>query len=166
MKTALDQHQPGIYDVPRYTISLIKEAASPFHAKTRCQSSEDVYRYFKDICENQDREHLYALFLDTKHVPIGMNHVAMGTLSTTIVHPREVFKCAILLNAACLLIVHNHPSGDPSPSPEDRALTTRIAEAGQLLGIALLDHVVIGNGRYFSFADHGPLTQQAPTYTS
>ncbi|MBX3121117.1 MAG: hypothetical protein KF784_18810 [Fimbriimonadaceae bacterium] len=72
----------------------------------------------------------------------------------------------MLLNAACLVIVHNHPSGDPSPSPEDRALTTRIAEAGQLLGIALLDHVVIGNGRYFSFADHGPLTQHAPTYTS
>ena len=166
MKTALDQHQLGIYDVPRYTISLIKEAASTFHAKNRCQSSEDVYRFLQDIFENQDREHLYALFLDTKHAPIGMNHVAMGTLSTTIVHPREVFKCAILLNAACLVIVHNHPSGDPSPSPEDRALTSRIAEAGQLLGIALLDHVVIGNGRYFSFADHGPLTQQAPTYTS
>ena len=166
MKTALDQHQLGIYDVPRYTISLIKEAASTFHAKTRCQFSEDVYRYFKDICENQDREHLYALFLDTKHVPIGMNHVAMGTLSTTIVHPREVFKCAILLNAACLVIVHNHPSGDPSPSHEDRALTTRIADAGKLLGIALLDHVVIGSGRYFSFADQGALTQHSSTYTS
>ena len=166
MKIALAQHQSGLYDVPRYAISLVKEATSPFHTKTRCHSSDDVYRHFKDICENQDREHLYALFLDTKHAPIGMNHVAMGTLNTTIVHPREVFKCAILLNAACLVIVHNHPSGDPSPSQEDRILTTRIADAGQLLGITLLDHVVIGNGRYFSFADHGLLTQHAPTYTS
>lgn len=166
MKTAIAQDQPRGYKIPRYTISLVKEATSPFHAQTRCQSSEDVYRYFKDICADQDREHLYALFLDTKHAPIGLNHVAMGTLNTTIVHPREVFKCAILLNAACLVIVHNHPSGDPSPSQEDRILTTRIADAGQLLGITLLDHVVIGNGRYFSFADHGLLTQHAPTFTS
>lgn len=158
MKAAIAQDQPRGYEIPRYTISLVKEATSPFHAQTRCQSSEDVYRYFKDICADQDREHLYALFLDTKHAPIGLNHVAMGTLNTTIVHPREVFKCAILLNAACLVIVHNHPSGDPSPSQEDRILTTRIADAGQLLGITLLDHVVIGDEGYYSFADHAMLT--------
>ncbi len=166
MKAAIAQDQPRDYEIPRYTISLVKEATSPFHTQTRCQSSEDVYRYFKDICADQDREHLYALFLDTKHAPIGLNHVSMGTLNTMLVHPREVFKCAVLLNAACLILVHNHPSGDCSPSPEDHVLTTRIADAGKLLGIALLDHVVIGSGRYFSFADQGALTQHSSTYTS
>jgi len=147
------------YAIPRYSISLVKEATSQFLGQSRYHSSEDVYRYFKDLLTGQDREHFYAFCLDTKKAPIGLNHVAMGTLSTVLVHPREVFKCAILLNAACIIITHNHPSGDPTPSPEDRVLTTRIADAGQLLGIPLIDHVVIGDDRYYSFADHGTLTQ-------
>jgi DNA repair protein RadC len=86
---------------------------------------------------------------------IGFNLVAIGTLTSALVHPREVFKAAILANAAAIILVHNHPSGDPEPSAEDRALTSRLKEAGEILGIRILDHVVIGDGRFRSLASEG-----------
>src|SRR5207302_8829691 len=100
-----------------------------------------------------DREVFLALVLDGKNQLLGFNQVSVGSLSAALVHPREVFKAAILANAAAIILVHNHPSGDPEPSPEDRAITGRLKEAGELLGIKVLDHVVIGDGRYVSFAD-------------
>ena len=93
--------------------------------------------------------------LDAKNASIGVNVVSIGSLTLSIVHPREVFKPAILLNACAIIAVHNHPSGDPMPSPEDRTLTTRLREAGDLLGIRLLDHLILGEDRLYSFADHG-----------
>jgi DNA repair protein RadC len=145
------------YTIPRYTIGLIKEPTTHFTPTPHYDSSESVYACLKPILANQDREHMYGLFLDAKHALIGINHIAMGNMTEAFIHPREVFKCAILLNAAALILAHNHPSGDPSPSREDRLLTTRLAEAGTLLGIALLDHLIIGEDRYYSFADHGTL---------
>ncbi len=146
-----------LYPIPRYTIGLIKEPTPHFTPTPHYDSSESVYACLKPILANQDREHMYGLFLDAKHALIGINHIAMGNMTEAFIHPREVFKCAILLNAAALILAHNHPSGDPSPSREDRLLTTRLAEAGTLLGIALLDHLIIGEDRYYSFADHGTL---------
>ena len=93
--------------------------------------------------------------LDAKNVSIGVNIVSIGTLTLSLVHPREVFKPAILLNAWAIIAVHNHPSGDSSPSPENRTLTTRLREAGDLLGIRLLDHLILGDDRHYSFADQG-----------
>jgi DNA repair protein RadC len=145
------------YTIPRYTIGLIKEPTPHLAPIQRYDSSEGVYACLKPILANQDREHMYGLFLDAKHALIGINHIAMGNMTQAFIHPREVFKCAILLNAAALILAHNHPSGDPSPSREDRLLTTRLAEAGTLLGIALLYHLIIGEDRYYSFADHGTL---------
>jgi DNA repair protein RadC len=144
-----------VYTIPRYTIGLIKEPTPHLAPIQRYDSSEGVYACLKPILANQDREHMYGLFLDAKHALIGINHIAMGNMTEAIIHPREVFKCAILLNAAALILAHNHPSGDPTPSVEDRLLTTRLAEAGALLGITLLDHLIIGEDRYYSFADHG-----------
>lgn len=85
----------------------------------------------------------------------------MGSLDASVVHPREVFKAAIVANAAALICAHNHPSGDPEPSREDRAITERLRQAGTLLGIPVLDHIVLGDGttHYFSFADAGLLSQ-------
>jgi len=98
------------------------------------------------------------LLLDQKNQVIGINTVSMGSLTASVVHPRECFKPAILCNAVSLICGHNHPSGDCQPSREDRALTTRLVEAGKLLGIAVLDHIIIGGEeRYFSFADEGLL---------
>lgn len=143
--------------IPRYTIELIREPTSPYTTPQHYESPHQTFAYLKPILEHQDREHMYGVFLDTKHRIIGMHHIAMGSMNQAIIHPREVFKCAILLNAAALVIAHNHPSGDPTPSTDDRLLTKRLADAGAILGITLLDHLVIGDNRFYSFAEHGTL---------
>ena len=100
-----------------------------------------------------------VLMLDQKNRVIGINTVSVGSLTASVVHPRECFKPAILSNAASIILAHNHPSGQPQPSQEDRVLTVRLVTAGKLLGISILDHVIIGDGTssYFSFADEGLL---------
>ena len=98
------------------------------------------------------------ILLTQKNRIIGVNAVSVGSLTASIVHPREVYKGVILSNAASIICGHNHPSGDCQPSREDRALTQRLIEAGKLLGVSVLDHVIIGGeGRFFSFADEGLL---------
>jgi DNA repair protein RadC len=105
-----------------------------------------------------DREHFVVFFVDQKNRVIGVHTVSMGSLTASVVHPREVFKAAILANAAAIVCGHNHPSGDVQPSREDRATTKRLVEAGKLLGIEVLDHIIIGSeGVYFSFADENLL---------
>jgi len=101
------------------------------------------------------REHLYALVLDARNQVRHRRVVSTGTLTESLVHPREVYKEAIRFSAAALVLVHNHPSGDPTPSPEDIATTKRLTEAGKILGIELLDHVVIGDGRWVSLKERG-----------
>ena len=102
-----------------------------------------------------DREHFLVVGLDAKHRVIGLNLVSVGSLSLAIVHPREVFKPLILMNASAWICAHNHPSGDVTPSSEDRVLTKRLREAGELLGITLLDHLILANENSYSFADQG-----------
>jgi DNA repair protein RadC len=115
----------------------------------------DAAVFFRAYHGAVDREHFLVAMLDQKNKVIGINTVSMGSLTASVVHPREVFKPAILSNAAALLCCHNHPSGAPQPSQEDRALTTRLVDVGRLLGIALLDHIILGDGNetYYSFAD-------------
>src|SRR5262249_32765455 len=95
------------------------------------------------------------VLLNAKHRPIGLNTVSVGSLTASIVHGREVFKPAIAGNAAAVILAHNHPSGDPSPSTEDVELTKRLRDAGELLGIRVLDHVIVGDGKHYSFVDAG-----------
>jgi DNA repair protein RadC len=102
-----------------------------------------------------DRELFLTLLLDTKQRLTGVGLVSVGTLDASLVHPREVFKPAVVGNAAAVICVHNHPSGDPTPSREDHEITTRLAEAGRVLGIPLLDHLVIAVDGYTSFKDRG-----------
>jgi DNA repair protein RadC len=97
------------------------------------------------------KEHFLALHLNTRHVVVREELVSVGSLSASIVHPREVFRCAILESAASLILVHNHPSGDPSPSDDDMQITERLAEVGDLVGIPVVDHVVLGDGAFYSF---------------
>ncbi len=103
------------------------------------------------------KEHFYTLMLDTKHRIIREERVAVGSLSESVVHPREVFKNAIRESAAAVIFVHNHPSGNPEPSPQDRMLTTRLCEAGRIVGIQVLDHLIVGRDGYYSFVEHGQL---------
>ena len=97
------------------------------------------------------------LWLSTKHRVIAYHEVSRGTLDATLVHPREVFKAALLANAAAIVLCHNHPSGEPTPSPDDLQLTRRLVGAGALLGVDVLDHVIVGDGRYYSFKESGCL---------
>ncbi len=110
------------------------------------------------IGDDLDREVFGILLVDTRNRVTGLHVVSMGTLNGSLVHPRECFKAAILGNAAGLILFHNHPSGDPTPSREDVGLTQRLFEAGRLLGIEVLDHLVLGDdGRYVSFKEQGLL---------
>ncbi len=144
-----------MYEIPRYTISLVRERSVSVedHVIRGSATARDIVA---PMFAGLDREQCVMLALDAKHKVIGSNVVSVGSLSASVVHPREVFKPAILMNAAALVIAHNHPSGSVEPSPEDHALTHRLVKAGECLGIPLLDHLVLGDeGAFFSFADHG-----------
>ena len=145
-------HRP--YRVPIYRVMLVREANVTL-AQPQIRSSRDAAVVFRQHLGDVDREFFMVAMLDQKNKIIGINTVSMGSLTASVVHPREVFKPAILSNAAALLCCHNHPSGAPQPSQEDRALTKRLVDVGKLLGIALLDHIILGDGSeaYYSFAD-------------
>ena len=143
--------------VPIYRIALVRQGSLPCEEQ-RIRSSQMVSRVLQTYLSDADREHFVVILLDQKHGVIGINTVSVGSLTAGIVILREVFKPAILANAAAIICGHNHPSGDPQPSREDRAITTKLVDAGKLLGIEVLDHVIIGaEGRYFSFGDAGLL---------
>ena len=100
-----------------------------------------------------DREHFRVIYLNTKNYVIAIEKISIGSLSSSIVHPREVFKKAIEKSAAAIILAHNHPSGDPEPSKEDIKVTQRVAEAGKILGIDVLDHIIIGDGKFKSLKE-------------
>ncbi|KQO01339.1 RadC family protein [Paenibacillus sp. Leaf72] len=116
---------------------------------------EDAANYVMDELRHLKKEHFVCLFLNTKNHIIAQETLSMGTLNASLVHPREVFRAAIKCSSASLICVHNHPSGDPTPSAEDIALTKRLVSAGELVGIEVLDHLVIGDGRFISLKEQG-----------
>lgn len=120
-------------------------------------SPKDAAAAFMATLQDEPAEVFAMLCLTTKHRVIAYHEVSRGTLDATLAHPREVFKAALLSNCAAILVAHNHPSGDPTPSADDAALTARLLAAGETLGIPLLDHIIIGDGRYFSFKEAGRL---------
>lgn len=118
---------------------------------------DDVWRLLGPPARTWDREHFLTLILDGKSRVLGLDEVSVGSLTATLVHPREVLKAIILANGASFISVHNHPSGDPTPSPEDLAITKRIRSAAELIGIPLIDHVILGSHRFHSMASAGEL---------
>lgn len=142
---------------PVYESIKISEAAALYLEKTTPLSSSITVADMFGFLRHETKEHFIALHLDSKNRLLCLEIVSVGSLNASIVHPREVYKSALLSSAAAIVFVHNHPSGDPTPSREDIELTSRLKEAGELLGIRLLDHVVIGSGRHYSFADTGLL---------
>lgn len=129
--------------------------ATPLTTGLPIRSSTDVFTAYSPLLRDLRHEVFILVLLDAKHTVIKDLKISTGSLTASLVHPREVFTMAVRESAAAVLCVHNHPSGDPTPSQEDRALTLRLEEAGELLGISVLDHLIIGDGRYVSFADQG-----------
>jgi len=142
------------YRLPRFRVTLVCEETGTRSAAP-VQTSKTAAALLRPCFEGLDREQFLVCGLDAKHHIIGINIVSIGSLTLSIVHPREVFKPLILMNAAAFLCAHNHPSSDPTPSQEDRLLTQRLRQGAELLGITLLDHLVLGEDRYVSFADEG-----------
>ena len=138
------------------SIKMIKEASFLYQTRT-ISSPKDAYEMIKEQLEGLDREQFIIACLNTKNEPTNISVVAVGTLNKAIVHPREVFKTAILSNAASIMAFHNHPSGETTPSQQDIQLTNRLYEAGELLGIKLLDHLIIGDGTFTSLKEKGYL---------
>jgi len=129
--------------------------AVPLSTGTRIASSVDLFRHCHPLLRDLKREIFKVILLDAKNTVIKEATVSEGSLTVSIVHPREAFALAVRESAAGVIFLHNHPSGDPTPSTEDRRLTERLVAAGDVLGIRVLDHMVIGDGRYVSFADEG-----------
>lgn len=123
----------------------------------RIRGPRDIYERCAPMLRDLSQEEFRILLLNTHHHVIRETVVTRGTLDASLVHPREVFRPAIVESAAAIILVHNHPSGDPAPSPDDRAVTTQLAEAGRLLGIPVVDHVIVGDGCYISFVEAGLL---------
>ena len=145
-----------MYRIPRYQVQLVREGSVSVKNK-RIEAPETAIKILQSFLSGTDRENFVVMLLDTKNVVIGINVVSVGSLTSTAAHPREVFKPAILSNANSIIIAHNHPSGDPSPSEEDTKVTNRLVEGGKLLGIEVLDHIIIGDGteRSFSYQSSG-----------
>jgi DNA repair protein RadC len=137
--------------MPNYRISLVKEGEITYEVTgpdIAIQAAKAV------LPPDLDREQFWILLLDTSHHVVGTNCVSIGTINANWVYPREVFKAAILANCESIILAHNHPAGSLKPSSEDIALTRRLVDAGRILGIAVLDHIIIGDGA-FSFQDTG-----------
>ena len=120
-------------------------------------SPGDAAQYFMKILRHETHEKFYVMLLNTKNRIIRVKQISEGSLTSSVVHPRSVFSAAITSNSAAILVAHNHPSGNPYPSTEDRNLTRALEEGCNLLGIPLLDHVVIGDGVWYSFKEHGDI---------
>ncbi|GAB4183028.1 MAG: DNA repair protein RadC [Geothermobacteraceae bacterium] len=139
----------GVFELAR------RFAADPLRPGARYSCSEEVYRHYHERLRDRKKEVFLTLLLDAKNRVLREIQVSEGSLTASIVHPREVFAPVIRESAAAVLFVHNHPSGDPTPSREDIELTRRLRQAGEMMGVRVLDHVIIGNGDYVSFADRG-----------
>ena len=135
--------------VPLVRLTMVKEKELPYGVK-RINEPELVAELAGQILKDADREYLLVISVDARSKPLAVEVVSIGTVNVSLAEPREIFKHSILNNAAGIILVHNHPSGDCEPSREDRRLTKRIEKCGELLGIEMYDHAIIGDG-YYSF---------------
>jgi len=137
------------------TLTIKEEVNHYLQPFTRYTSPEQVFDTFSFL-RRETKEYFFAIHLDGKNRICCVDEVSVGSLNQSVVHPREVFKTALLSSAASLILVHNHPTGDSTPSREDISITSRLKEAGEIIGVKLLDHIIIGDS-YLSFAGQGLL---------
>ncbi len=135
----------------------IREITYTYETRPRIHSPEDVSNIVKPLISDPNKEHFITLYLNTKNGILIQEITSIGSLNANIVHPREVFRTACKVSAAHIIVAHNHPSGDPTPSTEDIELTKKLVEAGKLLGIDVLDHIIIGYDRNYTFRESGAI---------
>lgn len=144
-------------NITYYNLNLVKEKAAriEFGDVTQVKTPRDCYRAFENIfsLSSSPQEKFVMLALDTKNQITGAFTVHIGTTNSSIVNPKDIFQRAILTNASSIIVCHNHPSGNPQPSPEDIDITKRLHECGQILGIDVLDHIIIGDDTYVSMKE-------------
>lgn len=141
-----------------YTIKQVKESGALYGLDSKfIKEPKDIYNVVQTVLQLQDEanEKFGILSLNTRNAVIGVHILSQGSINSSIVHPREVFKAAILNNAAYIVCFHNHPSGNPAPSSEDLELSHRLIAAGELIGIEVLDHIIVGDNCYISLKEQG-----------
>lgn len=148
--------QMAFSQTPVYNIQMVRDRELYYHG-ARLTSPGQLADAFIALVGDTDREHFVVLLLNAKNQITGLNLISIGSLTGTVVHPRETFKAAILANASRIALAHNHPSGDCIPSEEDKAITNQLKEAGDILGIQVIDHVIVNteSGDFFSFMERG-----------
>lgn len=142
------------YRLPRYRVTLVREG-SVSNNNNHIRTPEDVVNILSADYDAAVVEMAQMLALDTKNKIIGIFVISTGSLNASIIHPRDIFQRAILSNAASVILVHNHPSGDPTPSSEDIELTNKLVQVGKMMDLPILDHVVIGDGKFVSLKERG-----------
>jgi len=138
-----------------YGVRVVREQPELPFPKPRISEPNDVRALLQRQLAYQDREIFCIVVLDARNQVIGINTVSIGSVSASIVHPRETFRPAIMMGASSIILAHCHPSGDPSPSKDDIELTRRLVKAGEILGIEVLDHLIIGDSRFLSLKEKG-----------
>ena len=138
--------------LPRYKVALVKEGSCKVLSRS-ISSPTDAFAILRNDIGLSDREIFLTLLLDTRHNIIGIHQVSVGSLNSSLVHPRETFKAAILCNAAAIILAHCHPSGDLEPSKEDLDVTSRLKQAGELLGVPVLDHLILNDVTFISLKE-------------
>ena len=150
----------GIGEVKALTLLAALELGKRVYFKEEqeqihIQNSEDVYRYYHHLFDGETQEKMMCLFLNNKNYVLEKKVIFIGTVSQSPVHPRDIFREAMLNNASKIICIHNHPSGFPEPSLEDRKITAKLKKVGETIGIDLADHIIIGKSSYYSFLEHG-----------
>lgn len=143
--------------VTRYKLQLVKEGSTSYKTAPQISSPKDIYDFvLREVpIADSPSEEVWIILLDNKNRVIGTHQLSVGGLATTIIDHAKVFQVALLVNSARFIMVHNHPSGDPEPSPQDHDVTRKIQKAGDLIGVQLLDHIVIGEDSFVSIREAG-----------
>lgn len=150
----MDKNKIHAKRVDIVSLKLVKESSVLYETR-KISNPYDAYRLVKSFLVDSDREKFVVVCLDTKNQPVSIEIVSIGTVNSAMVHPREVFKVAVLSNASKIICFHNHPSGSTNFSKEDEVITERLQKCGEILGIELVDHIIVGDDdKYFSFKEN------------
>lgn len=154
--TAHDPYQIHLFNrLPLYSTRLVRETEFTYPDRFQVTEPSEVATILRDYFRDKDREEFLIVLLDTANTVTGLSQISVGGLSSSVVEPRQIFKTAILANAAAVILAHQHPSGNPEPSHEDIQITRQIMEAGEIMGIPVHDHLIITEADHTSLANRG-----------